>query len=71
MILLMVWVGIFPIDICGWRAGRDARARAWRVAGAGAPVVWKSYVEQKLQTCRTYAATPSSSTEPVCHTLSC
>ncbi|HAT8858222.1 TPA: hypothetical protein JBE16_07080 [Legionella pneumophila subsp. pneumophila] len=54
--------GDVAVDIFGLPGGGGGRAAQMR---------WKTYVEQKLQTCRTYAASPSSSAEPVCNTLSC
>jgi hypothetical protein len=57
--------GDFSIDIFG---RMPIAALGW---GAGASCRWETYVEQKLQTCRTYAASPNSSAEPVCNNLSC
>lgn len=58
--------GDFSVDILGGRraeGGGSARV-VW------AEHFWKTYVEQKLQTCRTYATSPNSSAEPVCNNLS-
>lgn len=57
--------GDFSVDIFGRRGEGGAGGTD---ADAG---FWKTYVEQKLQTCRTYAASPNSSAEPVCNNLSC
>ena len=58
--------GDFSVDIFGgWREEGCVTRLCWFRAG------WKTYVEQKLQTCRTYATRPYSSAEPVCNNLSC
>lgn len=59
--------GDFSVDMFGEQGCESVVAGAGR--GAGQP--WKTYVEQKLQTCRTYAARPNSAAESVCNNLSC
>jgi len=46
-----------------------ARARDGRLWAVWTVAIWKSYVEQKLQTCKTYATNPATKCEPVCDLL--
>ena len=60
--------GDFAVGIGGGSAGP-----AWLGCGRGRATraLWEAHVEQKLQTCRTYATRPNSSVELVCNNLSC
>jgi hypothetical protein len=57
------FVGVgFDEAIFGWRREGARSSGGWRRA------LWKTHVEQKLQTCRTYAATPTAS-DRLCNLL--
>jgi hypothetical protein len=59
-------INIFGLDalaVGGKMLGGEDSWRDWQYL--------ETYVEQKLQTCRTYAASPNSAAEPVCNNLSC
>lgn len=50
-------------------AGRNARGQPGRRGLADVDGRWGTYIEQKLQTCKTYAATASISTDRMCNSL--